>query len=126
MYLYFNVENANQNLLYKLYLFNFILTENSQWNPNPYVGDVQLKALMSYMTNLIHWNKCTNFYGKMETTPKLVVREECLLTGIIREDIQRLRTKPEDVVTIQHNHRYAVTEYRELVRNDSFKAFIIA
>lgn len=63
MDLNFNDENIDHNILCELYFFNFIPIDNSTWNPNSCVRDVNLRALMSYITNLIQWSNCIIFMG---------------------------------------------------------------
>ena len=41
------------NLLYELFLHNLAVPDNRDWNPLPYVGDIQLRALMSWIQNEI-------------------------------------------------------------------------
>jgi len=50
--MYLSVEMKDHNLLCEIYLHNFILPDNARWNPNPGVGDVQLRAFTSHILGL--------------------------------------------------------------------------
>lgn len=47
--------NLEKDLLCELYQHNFLLSPEKIWNPNPYVGDVQLRAFVSYLRNQANW-----------------------------------------------------------------------
>lgn len=40
-----------KKLLYEFYLHNYVIPYNPQWNPLLAVGDIHLKATMSYIQN---------------------------------------------------------------------------
>lgn len=42
---------AIKYLLYELFLHNLVVPNNKYWNPILYVGDIQLKTLMSWIQN---------------------------------------------------------------------------
>jgi hypothetical protein len=44
--LYFNSEEDDKNLLCELYQHNLVLSELHDWDPNPHVGDIQLRHLL--------------------------------------------------------------------------------
>jgi hypothetical protein len=50
--IYVSTEMKDQNMLCELYLYNFILPDNDHWNPNPGVGDIQLRAFTSHILSL--------------------------------------------------------------------------
>ena len=37
------------------------MADYDDWDPNPYVGEVQLKAFMSFMRNQLRWNNAATF-----------------------------------------------------------------
>lgn len=47
--------NLKKDLLYELYQHNFLVSLNKKKNPNPDVGDVQLRAFVSYLRNQASW-----------------------------------------------------------------------
>jgi hypothetical protein len=47
---------TDQHLLYEVYLHNEAIPENRQLNLNPLVGDIQIRALVSFLTNQITWH----------------------------------------------------------------------
>jgi len=47
--------NLEKYFLYELYQHNFLLSLNKKWNPNLDVGDVQLRAFVSYLRNQDSW-----------------------------------------------------------------------
>ena len=49
--LYQTLPPWKHNLLCKLYVHNFVIPTETEWNPFLYIGDVHLKALMSWMSN---------------------------------------------------------------------------
>jgi hypothetical protein len=46
---------TDQHLLCEVYLHNEAIPENKQLNLNPLVGDIQIWALVSFLTNQITW-----------------------------------------------------------------------
>jgi hypothetical protein len=52
---FLHAEDHENNLLSELYLFNFVLPNHTCWNPNPFVGDVQLRAFTSFIYSLVQW-----------------------------------------------------------------------
>jgi hypothetical protein len=46
---------TNQHLLCEVHLHNEAIPENRQLNLNPLVGDIQIRALVSFLTNQITW-----------------------------------------------------------------------
>ena len=47
---YQTLPSWQKNLLCELYLHNFIIPQETKWNPLLYIGDVHLRALMSRYT----------------------------------------------------------------------------
>jgi hypothetical protein len=45
----------DQHLLCEVYLHNEVIPENRQLNLNPLVGDIQIRALTSFLNNQITW-----------------------------------------------------------------------
>ena len=45
--LYQTLQSWQQNFLCELYVHNFIMPLETQWNPLLYIGDIHLRALMS-------------------------------------------------------------------------------
>ena len=51
-----------QCLLCEFYLHNFILEEEMEINPSPFVGDVQYQAFISFTVNQLKWLKAYNTF----------------------------------------------------------------
>lgn len=51
-----------QWLFSKFYLHNFILEEEMEKNPSPFVGDVQFQAFISFVVNQLKWLKAHNTF----------------------------------------------------------------
>lgn len=47
----FDLNLERKNLLYELYLHNYVLLKKLSWSPNPYIGVVQLRAFMYWIQN---------------------------------------------------------------------------
>jgi hypothetical protein len=124
--MYISAEMKDQNPLGELYLYNFILRDNTRWNPNPGVGDVQLRAFTSHILGLSKWKKYAKFYRRMESEESLHVRDKYLLPHLIKDDLQRLRTDLEDVVTIGHHQRYAINDFLQVSRAFFVVALLIS
>lgn len=65
-----------QRLLYEFYLHNFILENEVEKNPNPFVGDVQFQDLILFMVNQLKWFKAYNAFQRQEHGVDLWVRSE--------------------------------------------------
>lgn len=55
--LYQTLPSWQQNLLCELYVHNFIIPIETQWNPLLYIGDIHLRALMSWMHNEANYDR---------------------------------------------------------------------
>jgi hypothetical protein len=62
--------------LCELYLHNFILEENREENPNPFTGDIQFQAFLSFSKNQIRWAKSHKVFMKMDNGLDLWIRGE--------------------------------------------------
>ena len=50
------------------------MTDYADWDPNPHVGGVQLRALMSFMRNHLRWNNAATTVENIEREDALWVR----------------------------------------------------
>lgn len=53
-----------QRLLYEFYLHNFVLEEEMEKNPNPFVGDIQFQAFISFVVNQLKSFKAHNTFQR--------------------------------------------------------------
>lgn len=65
-----------KNLLCDFYLHNYVVTQDQDWYPLLYVGDIQLRAFMSWVQIEIIWGQQYNAYRKMESNIPLAIRVE--------------------------------------------------
>jgi hypothetical protein len=65
-----------QRLLCEFYLHNFILEEEVDKNPSPFVGDIQFQAFISFAVNQLKWFKAYNSFQRQEHGLDLWVRSE--------------------------------------------------
>lgn len=65
-----------QRLLCEFYLRNFILEEEIEKNPSPFVGDVQFQVFISFIVNQLKWFKAHTTFHKQENGLDLWVRDE--------------------------------------------------
>lgn len=65
-----------QRLLCEFYLHNFVLEEEVEKNPNPFVGDVQFQAFILFAINQLKWFKAHNAFQRQEHGLDLWVRSE--------------------------------------------------
>ena len=63
-----------QCLICEFYLHNFILAEEMETNPSPFVGDVQYQAFISFVVNQLNWLKAYNTFQRQENGLDLWVR----------------------------------------------------
>ena len=66
--LYQTLPPWQQNLLCELYVHNFVIPTETEWNPLLYIGDVHLKALMSWISNEENYDRHLNDYKEEERT----------------------------------------------------------
>lgn len=67
---------AIKNLLCELFLYNLVVTVDRDWNPLPYVGDIQLWALMSQIQNEVSRGNQAQKYRELEYEIPLFLRLE--------------------------------------------------
>ena len=64
------------NLLCELYVHNFVIPIKTKWNLFLYIGDVHLKALMSWISNEENYDRQLNDYRDEEREEALPLRVE--------------------------------------------------
>lgn len=65
-----------QRLLCEFYLHNLVLDQETELNPGPFVGDIQLQAFISFGVNQIKSVKAYNIFQRQENGLDLWVRDE--------------------------------------------------
>ena len=53
-----------QHLLCEFYLHNFILEDEIEINPSPFLGDIQYQAFISFSINQLKWPKAYNTFQR--------------------------------------------------------------
>ena len=71
-----SVPMALQNILCELYVHNLAVPNNKDWNSLLYVGDVQFRAIMSWMQNKISRESQAAPYREKEILEPLYIRPE--------------------------------------------------
>ena len=69
------------------------MTEYEDWDPNPHIGEVQLREFMSFMRNNLIWNNATTIVENIECEDSLWVRGSPL--------VEKLRTTKNQVMQDQ-------------------------
>lgn len=67
---------ALQNLLYELYIHNFVFLDDKDWNSLLYMGDVQFRAVMSWMQNEISKENQATPYREKEMFEPLYIQPQ--------------------------------------------------
>ena len=67
---------SDQNLLCELFLHERACPMDAHSNPVPYLGDIQLRAFTSFVTNHMHWWSAIQTIQNNEETSTLWVRSE--------------------------------------------------
>ena len=67
---------AIHNFLCELLLYNFAVPNNREWNPLLYVGDIKLRALMTWVQNKISREIQAKSYRELEEEIPLYLRYE--------------------------------------------------
>lgn len=57
-------------------MHNFLLEDDLDSNPGPFIGDIQFQAFLSFATDYIKWDKAHNTFQKRECGIDLWVRGE--------------------------------------------------
>ena len=65
-----------QRLLCEFYLHNIVLDQETELNPGPFVGDIQLQEFISFGVNQIKWLKAYNAFQRQENRLDLWIRAE--------------------------------------------------
>lgn len=65
-----------QRLLCEFYLHNLVLDQETDLNPGPFVGDIQLQAFVSFGVNQLKWLRAYNTFQRQENSLDLWVRAE--------------------------------------------------
>lgn len=73
---YQTLPSWQKNLLCELYIHNFKISQEIEWNPLLYIGDVHLRALMSWMSNETNYDSQMDAYRELERSEPLPLRAE--------------------------------------------------
>jgi hypothetical protein len=73
---YSSSNKEDKKLLCELYQHEMIMFNNRKWNPNLFVGYIQLRSFTSYMSNQVGWGHAQNLVEKNEQDFNLQVRGE--------------------------------------------------
>lgn len=106
-----------QRLLCEFYLHNMVLEQETDLNPGPFVGDIQLQAFVSFGVNQLKWLRAYNAFQRQEHSLDLWVRAE-----------------PQDPVRLWQSHKSLMRNpgvikllgpmHEELIRN-SLEYFLV-
>jgi hypothetical protein len=111
-------EDGVQYFMCELYLHNFILGENRKENPNPFTGDIQFQAFLSFAKNQTRWAKAHKVFMKRETGLDLWIRGEPpkSLNTIMQHKTFMKREKVVESLAPIHRHvvRSGLQYFREL------------
>ena len=58
--------DEEQDFLCELYMHNLIMVDYEDWDPSPRVGELQLRAFMSFMRNKLKWNNDATFVDNIK------------------------------------------------------------
>jgi hypothetical protein len=101
----------NQDFLYELYQFKFLMHDNCRWNRNPYVGDIQLMDLSSFIYNQVIWKEDSTFYDRAEENSSLHIRDEYTFPMIIQEEYFGFVDDPRISTRIRKNQCLCITYF---------------
>jgi hypothetical protein len=93
-----------QHLMCELYMHNYLLRDDKKFNPVPYVGDVQLRAFLSYTINQVKWKKALDSFEENQVHIPLQVRmENFQVAQIINKHnyFRRIPNWPQNMETTQ-------------------------
>ena len=88
-----SIPMALQNLLYELYVDNLVVPDDKDWNSLLYVGDVQFRAIMSWIQNEINCKDQATPYREKEMVEPLYIWLE----------VQNIRKKFYDYLSVTNN-----------------------
>lgn len=71
-------------------MHNFIIPKETQWNPLLYIGDIDIRALMSWMQNEANYDRQLDNYRDQERIETLPLRAESNTLEEILRDWLRL------------------------------------
>lgn len=63
-------------MICEFYLHNYVVASDSEWNPLLYIGDIHIKALMSWIQNEISMGAQAKAYKDFEFDCPLALRKE--------------------------------------------------
>jgi len=93
-----------QRLLCEFYLHNLVLDQETELNPGPFVGDIQLQAFISFGVNQIKWLKAYNTFQRQENGLDLWVRVEPRNTVQLWKVHRNLMRTPGVIETLRPMH----------------------
>ena len=91
---------ALQNLLCELYVHNLAVPNNKDWNSLLYVGDVQFRAIMSWMQNKIIQESQAAPYREKEMLEPLYIHLEVQNTHRVFFDWLSVNNNPSGATRI--------------------------
>ena len=71
-----NSSEEGQNIMCEIYQHEFLLSYDINWDPNPFMGDIQLMAFTSFLNHQIQWGNALSHIQYEESRDNLWVRGE--------------------------------------------------
>ena len=62
-------------------MHNWIVVDYEDWDPNPHVGELQLRELMSFMRNQLKWKNVVTFIEKLKWESSYASSSICYTYG---------------------------------------------
>lgn len=68
--------NWLKNSMCELYLHGYLIPIETEWNPLLYIGDIHLRALMSWVANKVNYGRQLETYEEAERDEPILLRAE--------------------------------------------------
>lgn len=113
---------AVKNLLCELYLHNYVVPSDSEWNSLLYIGDIHLTALMSWIQNEISMGAQARAYKDFEFDCPLPLRKEAKEPRVLYYEWQKLLVRKDVRILVLPMREEIYQAYEHLVQTESVAA----
>jgi hypothetical protein len=101
-----------------------VIPYHTHWNPNPFVGDVQLRDFTSFIYGLVQWRAMHDSYTWVEFNSNLIVREKYPMPSVIIEYYRNLLQDLGDSQIMRVHRQYFITNHQEVSQTHSLWAML--
>ena len=97
-----------QHLMCELYMHGFILEMEQKFNVGPFLGDIQLRAFVSFMLNQMKWDLAFTIFEANQAACPIRIRVENFHANSINQDHKKFLDKHDRARLVQATKEWCI------------------